>query len=243
MPIRQPLPANPRPVDGIDPDAARALFGEDRKSKCILTAVIQLLKANAESDPTAQFERCWKALNRLYSFIGGASTDFENQKALRQFVLDNPGSFPCSLSIVTGLTQERLRNEFRWRAMILNNHPTLRRSNSLADFIRRYEDCRVMLLLKELLPYRQDHLSTLGRYNEVLTHINHHITQDTTNDSELLALLAIKYAYFVRNKLMHGESTDVSFSVLPNSEELELSWVAKLTQRFVVELLNAGKLY
>jgi hypothetical protein len=93
-----------------------------------------------------------------------------------------------------------------------------------------------MALFTQILPYRQKFISNIGRLNEVKKHINDN--NSTTIDAELVVLIAIKYAYFARNKMMHGELPDSTFKIHENREDVEYDKLNTLLSTLVAELIN-----
>lgn len=241
--IRQILPDITKPVEGIDSQALQVIFAETEKGGALLKAVTKLLMAISEKDISVKFEKHWKALNRIYYLIGGTDQDFDAQIVLRNFILNNPECFQKSIDYCNSLSQDELRTKFRWREMIINNFSNSKHTKNFHDFVLRYSDERIMKLLSETLVYREKFLEAENLLVSVQSHINKHIQSSTKRDAEVLALLAIKYSYFVRNKLVHNERIDVSFSVLPNDEEKEILWLDALLQKTVVELINCESLY
>ena len=72
------------------------------------------------------------------------------------------------------------------------------------------------------------------------TTIDNHINNNlhTTVDAELVTLIAIKYSYFVRNKLFHGETADGTFKVKSNNLDNEMKRLNSLLEVLVMELME-----
>lgn len=87
---------------------------------------------------------------------------------------------------------------------------------------------------------REKFLRDKGLYNDVETHLNHHIENKTLNNSHVTATLCIKYMYFVRNKSVHAEKVDSSFRLTSNTkEEIEVKWLSSLLDLLLIDLVNA----
>ena len=69
------------------------------------------------------------------------------------------------------------------------------------------------------------------------SHIKSHLHAKA--DAELVTLIAIKYAYFVRNKLFHGETPDGIFKIRPNNIDLEFERLNSLLEVLVMELIES----
>ena len=89
--------------------------------------------------------------------------------------------------------------------------------------------------LNEILPYRIDFLNQENLFRNVQTHIS---SNTTLHDVELIPLLSIKYAYFVRNKMFHGEIPDSTFKIHKNNEDIEIDRLNDILSTLIFELLN-----
>ena len=216
------------------------LFDDDEKGEAILIASSYIAKASSVTDEFEKFERLWKAFNKLYKFIGQSEKDHECHIELRKFILNNPTKFPLAIKNITSLDAKQLRVKLRWRALILNDYNTVKKTKAYHDFILRYTDSRIMQVLKETLAYRETYLKDKSLYNSVISHLNTNIQQNINNDSEMVSLLCIKYMYFVRNKLMHGEKIDSTLRLLPNKELKELKWLNSTLEALVIDLINCN---
>jgi len=221
----------------------KKLFDDDEKGKAILIASSYIVKASATSDEAERFEHLWKALNKLYKFIGGNKNELNCQVTLRGFILNNSYEFPLSKKNVTRITEEQLYQKLRWRAFISNNFNTLKQTEAFSDFIKRYSDVRIMSVLKKTLDYKEEHLKNKNLYSSTLDYINSKIELNNNLDTEMIAILCIKYMYFVRNKLMHGENIDSTLRLLPNKELNELTWLNSILKALVIDLINCNDKY
>lgn len=219
------------------------LFDNDEKGEAILIASSYIAKANSITDEIEKFERLWKAFNRLYKFIGKNQNELNCHLALKDFIFKNTDKFPLVIQKVKRFSASEIRTNLRWRALILNDYEKPNQTKAFYDFILRYTDKRVMELLQELLIYRKDNLVKEKLYNRALNHIQSHIAQNCIKDEEIVTLLCVKYMYFVRNKLMHGEKLDSTFRLLPNKEIKELRWLNGILELLVIDLINCNDSY
>ena len=120
--------------------------------------------------------------------------------------------------------------------MLLNDYDTPAKTAALADFIMRYHDGRIMKMLDEKLACRKDYLIAAGLMASVNAHIRSHIACRV--DAELVALLSIKYSYFVRNKLFHGEVMDGTFRIKTNNLDVEIQRLNELLEILVKEVIE-----
>ena len=184
-----------------------------------------------------KFENLWRAFNRLYVYQGNGQNEFESMKTMKQLILDNQDKFPQSMAITNGYTKEELHS-FRWQQMILNDYPTRNHTQALVDFIERYRDSRIMVLLNEKLVCREEYINESGKWTEVQNHIarNTH----TISDIELVTILCIKYAYFIRNKYFHGETLDGTFKLMQDNIDFEFERISKLLSTLIFEIIDGN---
>jgi hypothetical protein len=223
----------------FDPNKLKALFCEDERGEALRAIISNWLKAVSSNDRYYCFEHLWKAFNRIYVFYGRQLLSKINEKEcqikIREFILNNQGLISNSIAITNSYTEDAIRF-FRWRAFVLNEYNVENKTNELIGWIKNYHDKRIMALFTQILPYRQKFISNIGRLNEVKKHINEN--NSTTIDAELVVLIAIKYAYFARNKMMHGELPDSTFKIHENREDVEYDKLNTLLSTLVAELIN-----
>lgn len=227
----------------FNPNTIEVLFEESEKGKTILIALSYWLKAMSTNDSIFTFERLWRGLNSIYSLIGAHRNETQCHIALRALLIVNPHILTNSSLEVNGYTSQYLRKSFRWRAMILNDYSTINKTEAFRDFILRYSDERIVRMFDETLPYRQDFLNRQGFLAAVSGHITANLATSLKSNTELVALLCIKYSYFIRNKSFHGEKIDGSFRLMVNKEIIELEKINKLQSFFVADLINSHNVY
>lgn len=221
----------------------KIIFEENEKSSALKDALFFLLRSMHESNYYFAFELIWKSFNILYYCYGKKKSDFDNQVEIRKLLLKNESLFINTKSIANKLTQKDLRDSFRWRQFVYNDFPkkTLKNkshANAFHDFILRYSDSRIMSLFHEIICYKEKELKNESLYDDCIYHIEHEMK--STNDMELVVLIAIKYAYFVRNKLTHGEENDLLYTLLSKDIRLEeIKWITKLLQSLINDFFNS----
>ncbi|OFY13961.1 MAG: hypothetical protein A2X02_09070 [Bacteroidetes bacterium GWF2_29_10] len=227
----------------FDPNKIDIIFQENEKGKSLLIALSYWLKAMSTNDPVFTFERLWRGFNRIYSIIGQSESETDCHIAMRKFTIAHTNILKHSLKEVQKYSQQTLRNSFRWRGLILNDYPTQRKTPQFKEFILRYKDERVMKLIQETLPYRQEYLTKENLIVTVMDHINKYLATPVKSDAELISLLCIKYMYFVRNKSFHGEKIDGAFRLLENKETKELEKLNLIHSSYIADLINSNDKY
>jgi len=227
-------------VKNIKDDKLIKIFDNDEKGESLLIASSYLVKSLSLDDEIEKFEKLWKAFNRIYKYFGNNKNEFECQIKLRKFILENPTNFPLSTNAVNILTAQEIREKLRWRALILNDYNTEKKTKAFSEFIKRYSDKRIMELFNQLLPYREEFLKNINLYDPVINYIKENHRLNNQKNEELVALLCIKYMYFVRNKLMHGEKLESSFRFIENKEVEEIKWLNKILKLLIIDLINCN---
>lgn len=216
-----------------------SIVEETPRGAALRIALSYWLNAMVEDNVYLIFENLWRAFNRLYVYQGNGQNEFNSMKTMRQLIIDNQDKFSQSKAITNGYKTEEL-HAFRWQQMILNDFPTKNHTQALVEFVERYSDKRIMALLNEKLVCRKVYINELGKWAEVQSHIasNAH----TTYDIELVTVLCIKYAYFIRNKYFHGETLDGTFKLMQNYIDLEFEHISRLLATLIYEVINGNML-
>jgi hypothetical protein len=238
--VNQILTSNFKVFKNIQSNRLIKLFDNDEKGEAILIASSYITKASSIEDEIETFERLWKAFNKLYKYIGKNKNEMDCHIELRKFILAHPEKFILSINKIKKLTSEELRTKLRWRALVLNDYNNIKKTKAFHKFILRYTDKRIMKLFTDILPYRKDNLVDQKLFNSVNEHIALNMKQNAIKDTEIVSILCIKYMYFVRNKLMHGEKLDSTFRLIQNKEVKEIQWLNSILEALIIDLINCN---
>ena len=231
----QPLVSKALRTLSCTPAIVDGLVENSQRGHALRIAMSYWLKGISSDDVYYKFEHLWRAFDRLFLYQGNKPTDHENMVIMRQFILHNSASFPKSIAITNGYSEDKFLS-YRWVRMILNDYATQNKTAALVDFIERHHDGRIMRMLQQKLACRNEFLANEGKIGRVNSYIASNLT--TTIDAELVTLLAIKYAYFVRNKMFHGEVIDRTFRVRENNLDVEMRNLNELLEVLVMELME-----
>lgn len=226
-------------LQDIDLNALKLVFLENRKAHGFLFGLTYLIKSLHADSKHGMFENKWKAFNAIYKAAANATKDFDCHRFIRNDLIANPNFYPLVLAKVSELTEPTIRTNTRWIKFIHNDFTTAKQTGAFKDFVLRNEDHRLIKIFSDTLTVREVFLKDKGFYCEVVQHLQ--ANEKTVNDSHLAATLCIKYAYFARNKLMHAESIESGFRLVPlNKEEKEVAWLSSLLVLLIQDLINTN---
>ncbi|KIC80497.1 hypothetical protein [Pseudomonas sp. C5pp] len=229
-------------LSGFKIDRLEAILAESEKGAGLLKAVSHLTRSKTKHDIYDRFDSLWKSFNALYRTIAKKSTELECQQTTRSLLLDHARASESSRTLLGNITADELRKKLRWRQLILNDYEHDGKAGAFKDFVLRYTDARLMQVFKETLSYRKDSLTKAQHIGAVEAHIEKHLKAGLSKNQEVIAILCIKYAYFVRNKSAHGERLDRIIG-LSNKEVIEVKWLSDLLECLIIDLINANDLY
>ena len=244
------------------------IFLTNDKSISLFNSLSYLVKALNTQESSHKFERLWKAFNAIYRYIGKSENDNTCHINLRDFLLSNDSLFNYSKKIVNNYDRKILRKKIQFRNLILNDYPTKNHTVSFIAFLYRYTDSRLLQILKETLPYREEFIKTINSidkveskfnklglstiydncktkqntciYNEIVNSLDSKINMNNQSDIEIVAFICIKYACFLRNKIFHAEKHDLSFKFIKNNLLYEIDWINNILESVIIELLNCN---
>jgi len=249
-------------------DNINDIFLTNGKAISLFNSLSYLVKALNTQESSHKFERLWKAFNAIYRYIGKSENDNTCHINLRNFLLSKESLFNYSKTIVKDFDHKILRKKIQFRNLILNDYSTKNHTVSFVAFLYRYSDSRLLHILKEILPYREEFIKTINSidkveskfnqlglsviynncktkqniciYDEVINYLDSKINEKHQSDIEIVAFICIKYAYFLRNKIFHAEKHDLSFNFIKNNLLYEIDWINNILESLVIELLNCN---
>ena len=232
--IIQPIECNANRTKKCDFKVIDCILEDTPRGQAIRIAMSYWLKGISSDDTYYKFEHLWRAFNSIYTYHGNHRKENDNLIEMRKFILNNQDIFQRSIKIVAQYDLTQL-SAFRWSRMILNDYDSESKTTALSEFIKRYSDYRIMQMLKEKIKCREQYLKNAHLYDEVINHIN---LNTSIVDAELVTLLTIKYAYFVRNKLFHGEVLDGTFKIKENNRDSEIKTINGVLETVIWDIIE-----
>lgn len=226
-------------LDKIKKNQLDSILNEDQVGHAILIATTHLIKACCLSNPFDKFERLWKSFNALYKCLTKQNRDADCLINLRKHMDSNNKLYPLSQTLASTFKANEIRHHIRWVAMIHNDFPTESKAEAFKFFVLKITDSRFISIVNESISVRKQHLISKGFWNEVESHLKTNITTQKQYDIDVVAILCLRYMYFVRNKSFHAEKLDSAFNIVANSkEENELKWLCNLLKLLIVDMIN-----
>lgn len=218
QPIKDDFPL----LDKVQNLAMENIWKEGFEGDMVRSILAHWLCALASMDRIYIFEHLWRAFERLcfYSIRGEKDkNEFNAIKNMRGFICNNPHLFDESIRQAHKVSGRKFRN-FDWEGYIINEFRPLHESKKAKPYTEKYKehfvkcnkDFRVLGMLKKTLPLRKKELQEFDVYYDIYTHIDHHLKSRSFYDEHLLCMLCCKYAYYLRNRIFHGEIIDYTFT-------------------------------
>lgn len=203
----------------INPDK---LFSTKKISDIVMNSLMYLTLSFSDSDLI--FDYTWKCFNALIKKIFDKEHDFDMLKELRIDIEHNPQFYPNILLFSKDIDCDYL-NQCFFNAMICNNYP---RGNCkrLPDFFKDFNDVRVLKILYEKIKSKKDDLTSMGEYESIVSLYESKIKENNNKDSDIIRIIILKYAYYLRCKYFHGEKSPANF-LIKNMNYKELFRISK----------------
>lgn len=212
-----------------------AIWEETGVGNAARIATSYWLDALDVQDRHTRFNRLWIAFNALFAYFGNKKAEVENLIYIRQQIQANKDCFSKTMKLVTGYTTQQLREQFRW--MILCKADMKRSMKRFYESLISFNDPRIIELFRGITQSHQLRPKILS--SSYQTGIDAHLSgEGTSEDIEIVILLCIKYAYFLRNQRQHGQIMDYNFKLTHNKEDEELDNINQLLSNLLLEILG-----
>lgn len=175
------------------------------------------------------FERLWRAFEQLCLFHNRAdrdNCDFKALAAMRTYIAGHLGDFPEALNEANKVSALAFR-KFDWEGYVKNEFPVLvdgasrkMYSNKFkVYFVMNNRDFRVVKMLEDIVPLRTAEMVHFGIGADVNSHITSCLALRERHDENVLTMICCKYAYYLRNKMFHGEIPDFTFTFSQGTDD------------------------
>lgn len=244
----QPL-ANDFTLRFAIPDPIIDLVWKEGKDYANLRSILtHFLCGLSSPDRYYIFEKLWRAFEQLCLFHNRAdrdNCDFRALAAMRTYIAGHIGDFPEALNEANKVSELAFR-EFDWEGYVKNEFPVLADGASRrmyenkfkVFFVTNNRDLRVVKMLKNIVPLRTAEMAHFGIDADVNSHITSCLALRECHDENVLTMICCKYAYYMRNKMFHGEIPDFTFTFAQGTDDDQrLDKINSLLEFLCYELL------
>lgn len=231
------------------PDAVKDIIWEESNRAYKLRAILSHYLGGLSSDDRYYiFERFWRTFEQLCFYHNRAdsdNSDFRALAAMRIYVNNHLADFPEALLSANSLGVRDFQN-FNWSGYIKNEFPLLAEGPSEKTYKNKFKvffvtnnrDYRVIRMLEKQVPLRNAEMAHFNIDADVNNHISGLIAVPERHEENVLTMLCCKYAYYLRNKMFHGEIEDFTFSFSEgNDNDRNLDKLNQMLSEFNFELL------
>lgn len=231
------------------PVAVKDIIWEESSRAYKLRSILSHFLSGLSSDDRYYiFERLWRAFEQLcfyHNRMASDNSDFKALAAMRFYINNHLTEFPEAL-LGANTIGVRDFQSFDWTGYVKNEFPLLSEgpSSNLYDnkfkvyFVTNNRDYRVIRMLEKMVPHRNAEMAHFNIDIDVNNHISGLITNPERHDENVLTMLCCKYAYYLRNKMFHGEIEDFTFTFSQsNDHDRNLDKLNMLLSELNFELL------
>lgn len=239
--------ANSPKIKAIDKAKAAIIFEATPESNKYLYAMSTLMRSLCSNDNNDIFEKTWKSYNSIYRAISNKSFEVDCLQEMGAKIINNPADYPLSTSVVQTISGNDISESTRWWRMLENNF-IIRgnkdtRESRLSTFLTQYNDVRLNEVSQRNVDITKNFWTDSNLKNATTNNIANKINANQKNDAEVVDAICNHYAYFLRNKTLHGDQTDHSFRFIPyNKEEKTLKFTSNILFSLVCDLINSHTL-
>ncbi len=197
------------------------LFDNKKNSDIMMNALMNLTLSFHL--PNLKFDYTWKCFNGLIRDIFKEKKEFNMLKDLRQDIESNTNLYTNILNFFKNIDHSYIDACFI-NGMICNNYPK-GSTNGLVDFLIDFNDTRVIKVLKDKMKCKKNDLTSINKFQEIETYYANKLKTPCTKDSDIIRIIILKYAYYLRCKFFHAEKLPPNF-LIDNMNQQELNRIS-----------------
>lgn len=231
------------------PDAIIDLIWREGRDYANLRSILtHFLCGLSSPDRYYIFERLWRAFEQLCLFHNRADSenrDFKALAAMRTYIAGHLGDFPEALNEANKFSALAFK-KFDWEGYVKNEFPILAdgatrkmyENKFKVYFVTNNRDLRVVKMLEDIVSLRTAEMTHFGIDADVNSHITSYLALRECHDENVLTMICCKYAYYLRNKMFHGEIPDFTFTFAQGTDDDQrLDKINSLLELLCYELL------
>lgn len=241
----QPFPLY-SPTIGFNEQSLKLLLDESDDSFQLRMIMAHWMSAAQNNDRLGKLECLWRTFERLCAYhrhhpIGERPNVADGLKQMISELTTHPHAYLDSAAYVHSYTDAYLRG-FLWHDMIENNYSKSAGVEKYRDYVnylvKVFEDKRIMTLMMDVRHYRKSKLNSYSLYIPMKAYCLGKLSLGLQKDIDVVALLCCHYAYYLRNRLIHGQSLVRCSIFNQNVDTMRLNDVSHLLELLTVELIN-----
>lgn len=204
------------------------------------------MSAMQENSVLRKLECIWRTFERLCAYhrhrpLTEHPNIADGLKKMIEELTSNSYHYTESASYVHDFDEKYLRG-FLWHDMIANNYPKGGSISKYQDYVKylvsSFQDSRVIQLMYDMRHYREIDLKRYNLYSLMKHDCTTKLASPMQKDIDVVAMLCCHYAYFLRNRLFHGQSL-VRYSIFdPHMDMMRLDVISHLLELLSIELIN-----
>lgn len=217
--------------------STNGLFKDVKTSDVVMNSLMHIV-LSIQSENGNEFENLWKCFNVLIRERNQQSREATEHKRLvylKDDIIQNIDLYPKVLEYTSGVTFDYI--DSLWIAqMITNNINTNTNAEKrVRELVDSFEDERVLkVLINKIECKKQCFKDSIELYRD---EIRLKICEHKKNDVDIVRLLVLKYAYFLRNKFFHAERWPAYF-LITNDNLRELTKISEPLKYICIDLIN-----
>ena len=217
--------------------STNGLFKDVKTSDVVMNSLMHIV-LSIQSENGNEFENLWKCFNVLIRERNQQSREATEHKRLvylKDDIIQNIDLSPKVLEYTSGVTFDYI--DSLWIAqMITNNINTNTNAEKrVRELVDSFEDERVLkVLINKIECKKQCFKDSIELYRD---EIRLKICEHKKNDVDIVRLLVLKYAYFLRNKFFHAERWPAYF-LITNDNLRELTKISEPLKYICIDLIN-----
>lgn len=225
----------------LEEKSLQRLFDPTSKSKRLIIALSHLTLGLSTENQSSAFDNLWKCFNVLMREVTNKSKDSEMLKDLKIKIENSPEKFPKSIQFANNLTKDELE-VIAINELIENIYPNIKKEKKFLEMKKHmllaFEDSRICELLIGRINRKKKDFTLYDPNNEIRALLDKRVLTRTKNNTDIIRLLILKYAYYLRCKYFHGEKSPQNFLML-NFDTNQLDFIHEPLLNIIYDVIQS----
>lgn len=188
---------------------------------------------------TEKFSYSWKCFNALLNHVTTGKTEQDKLRQLRVDIEEHVEKYPNSIQFVKNNDMNVFLDKNYFKGALLSAAPEDGKDElkKFIDYYKNFSDYRVAEVLKKYVNLKKSLLESKNKYQEIINYLDKCIDQSIEKDTDVVRMLILKCAYYLRNKYFHAEKIPTSF-ILKNDNDEELDIITVPLRWMCIDIIN-----